>query len=110
MESKGHDGRFTSDSLNTPGKFEMRIPSKTLHVGETSANFKISSLPNEPLATQKEDLCTNYERSKYSITVKQPAKEKAIQEYVVSGKDARVILERKVPNHLVLLIHCLHQL
>ncbi|XWS18420.1 hypothetical protein CRYUN_Cryun32bG0042400 [Craigia yunnanensis] len=98
MESKGHDGLLTSDSLSTPGKSEMRIPSKTLYVGETSANFKFSSLPNEPLATQKEDLRTNYEGSKYSISVKQPAKEKAIQEYVVSGKDARVILERKAPE------------
>ncbi|XVE88080.1 hypothetical protein DITRI_Ditri19aG0039900 [Diplodiscus trichospermus] len=100
MESKGYDGCLGSDSLGAPGKFETRIPSKTLYLGESGANFKFSSIPNEPLATQKEDLCTNYECSRYSISGKEPAKEKAIQEYVVSGKGAQVVLERKdLDNH-----------
>ncbi|XWS15766.1 hypothetical protein CRYUN_Cryun34aG0030200 [Craigia yunnanensis] len=97
MESKGHDGRLGSDS-STPGKFETRIPSKTLYVGESSANSKFSSLPKEPLATQREDLCSNYEESKYPTSGKQTAKQKATQEYVVSVKDARTILDRKAPE------------
>ena len=97
MESKGHDGCLGSDS-STPGKFETRIPSKTLYVGESSSNFKFSSLPEEPLATQREDICTNYEESKYPTSGKLPAKQKATQEYVVSGKGSRVILDRKAPE------------
>ncbi|XVF27606.1 hypothetical protein REPUB_Repub14bG0122800 [Reevesia pubescens] len=97
MESKGHDGRLGSDA-STSGKFETRIPSNTLYVGESSASFKFSSLPNEPLATQMEDPCTNYEGSNYPTSGKKPAKEKATQEYVVGGKDARVLLERKAPE------------
>ena len=97
MESKGHDGRLGSDS-STPGKFETRIPSKTLYVGESGSNFKFSSLPKEPLANQREDLCSNYEESKYPTSGKQTAKQKATQEYVVSVKDARVILDRKAPE------------
>ncbi|GMI72296.1 hypothetical protein HRI_000898900 [Hibiscus trionum] len=98
MESRGHDGQLGSDSLSTPANCGTRIPSKTLDVGEGSANFKFSSLPNELLTTQKEDLCTKYDGSKYSVSEKQGAKEKAIQEYMVHGKDAQVILERKSPE------------
>ncbi|XWS19627.1 hypothetical protein CRYUN_Cryun31cG0031900 [Craigia yunnanensis] len=87
MESKRHDGRLGSDS-STPGKFETRISSKTLHVGESSSNFKFYSLPKEPLATQREDPTSG----------KQPAKQKATQEYVVNGKGSRVILDRKAPE------------
>ncbi|XVF25768.1 hypothetical protein REPUB_Repub13aG0242000 [Reevesia pubescens] len=83
MEAKRHDGCLGSDS------------SKNLYVGESSANFKFSS--NEPLETQREDLCTNYEESKYPISGKQFAKGKAIQKNVVSGKDARVI--KKAPEY-----------
>ncbi|KAK9047767.1 hypothetical protein V6N11_053601 [Hibiscus sabdariffa] len=101
MESKDHHGgHLGSDPLLAPGRSEMIIPSKTLYVGENSANFKFCSLPGESLATQREDLCTNYEGSRHPISGKGPAKEKAIQEYEVNGQDARIILERKVPgNH-----------
>ncbi|TXG75362.1 hypothetical protein E1A91_1Z022200v1 [Gossypium mustelinum] len=85
MESKGHVGHSGSDPLSAPGRSEMRIPSKTLYVGES----------NEPWATQREDLCKNYDGSKYPISGKRPAIEKAIQEYGVNGQDARVIFERK---------------
>ncbi|KAE8689843.1 hypothetical protein F3Y22_tig00110931pilonHSYRG00171 [Hibiscus syriacus] len=47
---------------------------------------------------QQEDLCTKYDGSKYSVSGKQPAKEKAIQEYMVLGKDTQAILERKSPE------------
>ncbi|XP_022720460.1 protein FRIGIDA-ESSENTIAL 1 isoform X2 [Durio zibethinus] len=97
VESKGQDGRLGSDS-SIPGKFEKRIPSKTFNVGESSANFKFSSLPKESLVTQREDLCTNYEEFKYPTSGKQPAKQNATQDYAVSVKDARVILDRKAPE------------
>ncbi|KAK8580660.1 hypothetical protein V6N13_143726 [Hibiscus sabdariffa] len=77
MESKDHHGGHPgSDPLHAPG-----------------------SLPDEPLATQREDLCTNYERSRHPISGKRPAKEMAIQEYEVNGQDARIILERKAPEN-----------
>ncbi|TYI27379.1 hypothetical protein ES332_A05G174100v1 [Gossypium tomentosum] len=95
MESKGHGGHLGSDPLSAPGRSEMRIPSKTLYVGESSASFNLCSLPDEPWATQREDLCKNYNGSKYPISGKWPANEKAIQEYGVNGQDARVIFERK---------------
>ncbi|OMO65196.1 Zinc finger, CCCH-type [Corchorus olitorius] len=50
-------------------------------------------------SSRNEDPCTNYEDSKRQISGKQPAKEKASHEYVVSGKDGRSILERKVPEN-----------
>ncbi|XP_038995660.1 protein FRIGIDA-ESSENTIAL 1-like [Hibiscus syriacus] len=96
--SNRNDAQLGSDSFNTPANCGTRISSKTLDVGEDSANFKFSSLPNELLTTQKEDLCTKYDGSKYSVSGKQPAKEKAIQEYMVHGKDTRAILERKAPE------------
>ncbi|XP_039019679.1 protein FRIGIDA-ESSENTIAL 1-like [Hibiscus syriacus] len=95
LESRGHDGQLRSDSLGTPGNCGTRIPFKTLDLGEGSASFKFYSLPNELLTTQKEDRCTKYDSSKYSVSGKQPAKEKAIQEYTFGGKDAQAILERK---------------
>lgn len=95
MESKGHGGHSGSDPLSAPGRSEMRIPSKTRYVGESSASFNFCSLPDEPWATQREDLCKNYNCSKYPISRQRPANEKAIQEYGVNGQDARVILERK---------------
>ncbi|GMJ14165.1 hypothetical protein HRI_005085700 [Hibiscus trionum] len=98
MESTGHDGQLGSDSLSTPGNCGTGIPFKTLDVGDGRANFKFSSLPNEQLTAQKEDLCTKYDGSKYSVSGKQPSKDKAIQEYTVGGKDAQVILERKAPE------------
>ncbi|KAL1096779.1 hypothetical protein V6Z11_D06G246400 [Gossypium hirsutum] len=95
VESRGHDGQLGSDLSSTPGNCEPRIPAKTLNVGEGSANFEFSSLPNESLATQKEGLCTNYVASKYSVSGKEPAKENGIQEYMGNGKDSRNMLERK---------------
>ncbi|XP_039060095.1 protein FRIGIDA-ESSENTIAL 1-like isoform X2 [Hibiscus syriacus] len=95
LESRGHDGQLGSDSLSTPGDCGTRIPFKTLDAVEGSANFKFYSLPNELLTTQEEDRCTKYDSSKYSVSGKQPAKEKAIQEYTFGGKDAQAILERK---------------
>ncbi|KAK6264696.1 zinc finger protein [Theobroma cacao] len=94
MESKGHNGCLESGSFSL-GKSETRVPSKSL---------AFSSLLNEPLKTQKEDICANYEDSKYPISGKQPAKEKATQQDVVSEKDARVILQRKAPEN-----HCEQQ-
>ncbi|XP_021294300.1 protein FRIGIDA-ESSENTIAL 1 isoform X2 [Herrania umbratica] len=94
LESKGHNGCLESGSF-TPGKSETRVPSKSL---------AFSILLNEPLVTQKEDICMNYEGSKYPISGKQPAKEKATQQYVVSEKDARVILQTKAPEN-----HCEQQ-
>ncbi|KAK8546780.1 hypothetical protein V6N13_093823 [Hibiscus sabdariffa] len=68
-----NDGQLGSDSLSTPGNCGTRIPFKTLDVEEGSANFN-------------------------SVSGKQPAKDKAIQEYTVGGKDAQAILERKAPE------------
>ncbi|GMI82344.1 hypothetical protein HRI_001903700 [Hibiscus trionum] len=99
MESKDYGGHPGSDPLSAPGRSEMRIPFKTLYAGESSANFKFCSLPDEPLATQREDLCTSYEGSRFPISGKRPAKEKAIQEYEVNGQDARIVLERKAPEN-----------
>ncbi|XVE51374.1 hypothetical protein DITRI_Ditri02bG0035100 [Diplodiscus trichospermus] len=98
MESKGHDGCLGSDS-SSPGKLEMRIPSETLHVAESSANFKISSLPMEPLTTQREGLFKNYEESLYPTSGKQPARQKATQENVVSVKDDQVTFDRKASEY-----------
>ncbi|XP_038998669.1 protein FRIGIDA-ESSENTIAL 1-like isoform X1 [Hibiscus syriacus] len=75
MKSKEHDGHPGSDPLRAPG-----------------------SLPDEPLATQREDLRRNYEGFKYPISGKNAAKEKAIQEYDVNRQEAQVILERKAPE------------
>ncbi|KAL4332854.1 hypothetical protein GQ457_07G029160 [Hibiscus cannabinus] len=77
MESKEHDGHPGSNLLSAP-----------------------RSLPDEPLATQGEDLCINFEGSNLPISRKRAVKEKAIQEYEINGQDARVVLERKAPeNH-----------
>ncbi|KAK8576018.1 hypothetical protein V6N13_032664 [Hibiscus sabdariffa] len=97
MESSGHDGQLGADSLSTPGNCGTRIPFKTLDVEEGSGNFNFSSLPNEQFTTQ-EELCTKYDGSEYSVSGKQPAKDKAIQEYTIGGKDAQAILERKAPE------------